>query len=654
MDGFLTRRPTATGPLSSKGLWRLLVAVVEIAVVGIWPALTGSAAEPTYRQIFAAYSEGRSGEALELIEQLQITPPATDDQLKATYLAIEIVAQDGDQRETIAWCEHWLQLCGEGTDAHPLRPYVRFRRAMAWNAAGETAQSQIEFSQLYEQLPPSQLKAAVALELAWTLFAHTDDQSSQTAAVDQQPDVQTLASEAKALATPDSVNALSATLLLAALQLPADPNAAAALFDEILDGVDDDPATAAIRGKAALLMLEAANAGRLSADRQRLCDILENDGVLPPELQIRADLARGQAAAALGLYAAASDILLPLTADFAADRGSPSVAAAKSPTPSIVAAVTLLRFPPDANGQLPPTTRLSLAKTVADHLTGETDSDQFNTASELLHEVQIRGGFAAMELGDLPAAIEMLTSAFDDRTIDERGTDDLDRDALRCLGELLAASGQFEVAARYLDRYLQAAQAIGDEYQTAVAYFRLAENNASLNRWQAARESLARFSALGEPAQSAVSPVAICCLNGRIAIAAANFPDAVLHLSSAIEQVLRAENRTTNADKQIACRAAWLLGETYLLQRQFDLAIDAYSRVTMIDPASPWCIVAAIQTGKSLESLGRVQAAADIYSDLIANQPDSPYAASARARLDQLSRQAAKPPTGGGSDGLSR
>lgn len=652
MDWFLTRRPAGIGLYRLHQCLRQSLAAAWLACL---VATAVSAAEPTYRQIFTAYSDGRQAEALSLIEQLSIVPPATDEQLKATYLAIEIAAQKGDARETLAWCDHWLEMCGDRTSGkHPLESYVRFRRALAQGSQGDVDGAAAEYLTLYRELPASPLRGTVALELAWSRFSA----DGQTTAANQDVDVRSLATEAKELAASGSVNALSASLLLAALNLQDNPRQAEQDFQEILAHDSEDKPAAQVRAKAALLMLEAANAGKLQADRQQLYEILKDTERLPAALRSRTALARGQAAAAMGLHKDSVAELLPLTKTIGtqSDIAPSSDSEASTVTISIAAAVTLLRLPLDASEELSASQRYRIAEALAQELADVQDAENLSAdLAAIYQEILIRGAFAARDTGEAKTAIDWLKQALDESTASEPMTGgDLYRDALRTQGEMLAASGAFESAEGYFRRYLLAATATDDQYQTAIASFRLAENSAALNRWRDAREQLEQFAALGSLARQAISPAAVCCLEGRIAIAAAAFPDAVLHLSAAIDQVLRAGVNATAAERQIACRAAWLLGETYLLQRQFDLAIDAYSRVSTIDPESPWCVVAAIQTGKSLESLGRHRAAADIYSDLLANQPDSPYAASARARLDQLSRHAAKPPAGGGSDGLSR
>ncbi|MEM9367282.1 MAG: hypothetical protein AAGD07_14920 [Planctomycetota bacterium] len=113
--------------------------------------------------------------------------------------------------------------------------------------------------------------------------------------------------------------------------------------------------------------------------------------------------------------------------------------------------------------------------------------------------------------------------------------------------------------------------------------------------------------------------------------------DAELHIRdlrfdesrSLLERVVRA----AEASQELRGRAQWMIGETYLMQRQYQPAIEAYRLVEGISGGGVWAAAALRQAGGAFEQLGKTRQAAVCYSALLSRFGDSPHAEGARERL---------------------
>jgi TolA-binding protein len=101
---------------------------------------------------------------------------------------------------------------------------------------------------------------------------------------------------------------------------------------------------------------------------------------------------------------------------------------------------------------------------------------------------------------------------------------------------------------------------------------------------------------------------------------------------SILHEVLRGEPITT----ELQARTQWMIGETHLLQRQFNEAVDAYRLVEKIDAHGQWSAASLVQAGRAFELMGRPRDAAVCYTGLLRKFADSPYAQVARERLASL------------------
>jgi TolA-binding protein len=94
--------------------------------------------------------------------------------------------------------------------------------------------------------------------------------------------------------------------------------------------------------------------------------------------------------------------------------------------------------------------------------------------------------------------------------------------------------------------------------------------------------------------------------------------------------------RWEEANPEVRCRAQWLIGETFLMQKQYRNAIDAYRRVEAMEASQQWVPAALVQAGRAFEKLGRSREASMCYSGLLQRFADSEHALVARDRLASM------------------
>ena len=117
-------------------------------------------------------------------------------------------------------------------------------------------------------------------------------------------------------------------------------------------------------------------------------------------------------------------------------------------------------------------------------------------------------------------------------------------------------------------------------------------------------------------------------LLARCAIADIEFEQAIGHLQAIIDQSAhQAEPRA---------RAIWMLGEIYLLQRNYARAVQHYGEVILLDGQPQWQARGLLQYAKCQELLAEPTLAVQAYRRVIEQFPESDVAAAARQRLDQL------------------
>ncbi len=101
----------------------------------------------------------------------------------------------------------------------------------------------------------------------------------------------------------------------------------------------------------------------------------------------------------------------------------------------------------------------------------------------------------------------------------------------------------------------------------------------------------------------------------------------------AFQQVI---NHPRSSGTPRAAMAQWMIGETYLHQRQYRQALRQYLRVELLYPYPKWQAAALLQAGKCYEKLGEVDKAAQLYLRIVNHLADSPFRAQAHQRLQAL------------------
>jgi len=97
---------------------------------------------------------------------------------------------------------------------------------------------------------------------------------------------------------------------------------------------------------------------------------------------------------------------------------------------------------------------------------------------------------------------------------------------------------------------------------------------------------------------------------------------------------------------ETAAMAQWMIGETYFMQKKFDLAIRAYERVEVQFAYPRWQAGALLQAGKCHELKGLWNDAARLYAQVLKDYPGTPFREEAARRLSAAqTRAAAKPAT---------
>ncbi len=89
----------------------------------------------------------------------------------------------------------------------------------------------------------------------------------------------------------------------------------------------------------------------------------------------------------------------------------------------------------------------------------------------------------------------------------------------------------------------------------------------------------------------------------------------------------------------LAWRAWWMIGETHLMQRNYDAAIRAYQSVIDAGSAGYWRSAAQMQLGQCYELMGDRDSATTHYKQVLDDDRTGPFAVTARDRIAELLRQ---------------
>ncbi len=246
----------------------------------------------------------------------------------------------------------------------------------------------------------------------------------------------------------------------------------------------------------------------------------------------------------------------------------------------------------------------------------------------------------------------------------DSGTEDGVREhALYLLARIAAVeaeqNGEWQLVRDHFDRLLEE---FPKTPMRLVAEFWKAE---ALYRQQRYQESLADFDRLAEQTQGqtgqwlAMIPLRRAQLlthlgkwNEALAVAtkiAEEFPDfqqqyeadyvvgrclaALADFDGAREAYQRVIHSDHGAKTETAAMAQWLIGESYFHQKRYDVAMREYLRVARLYAYPQWQAAALLQGARCRELLGEPREAARLYTEVIEEYGDTPFAEKARERL---------------------
>jgi len=453
-------------------------------------------------------------------------------------------------------------------------------------AQGDAASAEVRYALLVEKYPESAQAPAARYGLA---YAQAGRGAHAVAATTLQPLVGPTADTARgpvAHAATSGTPAADPGLQLAALELLVfcqhelkDPAAAEAAYRR-LERLEPPPERRAAAARS------VADAWRVAGQPDRALELLDELAALP-----------GQGAAALveGAWIALDEQAL----DVAAERLDLALAAA--PDEAAVAEASFF---------------------LAEALLAAGSSDRalpyYRAAAEaqdstLGDKALYKQGFLALQSGDTPQA-ERCFGAL----VERFPQSELLGEALFLQGEAAYRGGRFEQALPPLQRLL------AEQPRHAVlpkARFRLGLSLAELQRWKDAEAELSRL-VQQTPDFENLAEAELC--RGRCLVAQHQDRPA----RAALERVLALDKGL------LAARARIALGRLALAAGDTDAALSDFLKVVLLCAHDAEVAEAMFLAGTCLEQIGEADRAAEQYRELIDTQPDSPFAAQARARLD--------------------
>lgn len=183
-----------------------------------------------------------------------------------------------------------------------------------------------------------------------------------------------------------------------------------------------------------------------------------------------------------------------------------------------------------------------------------------------------------------------------------------------------------------------AEQTVGrQESWVALAALRRAQLAARADEWQLARE-------LAEPIPSLYPDFEqlyeVDYVLGRALAGQRQYENA----RAAYRRVL---SSSVGGKTETAAMAQWMIGETYLHEKEYRAALKEFLRLEILFAYPTWQSGALLQAGKCQELLGHVDEAAELYDRVLKEFPASEFAAEAQQRLKAvggtLERSATRP-----------
>ena len=108
------------------------------------------------------------------------------------------------------------------------------------------------------------------------------------------------------------------------------------------------------------------------------------------------------------------------------------------------------------------------------------------------------------------------------------------------------------------------------------------------------------------------------------------------NFETAREYFTKANNSKRGKGTRTAAKAQFMIGETWLFQKDYKQARRAYLRTSIVYPYPEWQAPALYQAAQCEESLQQIENAIMTYEELIKNHPDTDFATKARLRLKTL------------------
>lgn len=199
------------------------------------------------------------------------------------------------------------------------------------------------------------------------------------------------------------------------------------------------------------------------------------------------------------------------------------------------------------------------------------------------------------------------------------------------LAEALYQTQSWDKASEQLDWLIQRSQNMEKPpVWLPVVLLRQAELLANKNDWSAAEKIVSEIRT-NFPECSKASEVDY--LLARCRIAKADF-DAARQLLEKL--VVPSNEPVISAD--LAARSVWMIGETHMMQRRYAEALAAYEKVFGIAEQTYWHAACTLQIAVCLELVQETSIAAEWYNRVITTYASSPFAATAKERLETLSK----------------